>query len=439
MKTIYMLAVLLLCLMQTAEARPARTTQTETTVTGVGEAAHLKSDGDDDAFKRAEQAALADASTKIGTYMEVLNVTNSATGQSDQVVASIAASILSYEVTSHTTTEVGNERVTRVEVLAKVNEQDVRSAMQRYLQSASYREALRDLEKQNEALLDSMQAQRVIIDALASTNSSLSLASEEARSELSARIEYLQKRLSDETTHLGDVAKLFMETRASVPKDISEVNQSRLSAIAEKDRFLLEQHEAEYYSALNKVMNDYMKTSIRPRVQVNAHTGKTEVVIHGFWYIQKEGVEMLLSPSEHTTSSDKPPGSDREPDFTSQRLTGEAYDRVRLKYAVDLVVTVNGKEIIRPVLAPATSPRETLTPYCEYFSPYKPGARNAALCIAETGSFEFEKDNLIFTSSKERGIPPVFEVNSGEDLTVTTELRVIELGTNKILSRNEAH
>ena len=108
-------------------------------VVAVGEVVLTSSMTVDDGYRSAESLAKINASKGIGEYFQVVSVFDEKTGQRNESLATVTASVMKYKVLRRELRTEESDVVAVVEIEAYVSQADLETAMQRYMDETSYR------------------------------------------------------------------------------------------------------------------------------------------------------------------------------------------------------------------------------------------------------------------------------------------------------------
>lgn len=286
----------------------------------------------EDGYLLAEKLAKSNAAKLFGEYYEVVREVDDATGEIKEVVVSVNAAIMKYEVVSRKAETIDGNIVLKVAIKATADKKDLNAALNRYYQNEQSKKDVVLMSEHVVALQNKLAEQTLVIERLME-DSKTSIAHNN-----NDKIDVLQKSFAkqfvDYDSKLASIKKALLYVDGdSVASDYMEgkIEDGRAKYIN-----LLKQNYADTKVTFRQTTKpDYLEKNQVTDITVNFSGSK-----YYFNYLFKD---MRLMVAHRGLSSPNYSGYVEVPGtYPSAEFV---YD-----YNLDLVVTINGKDSTLPII-----------------------------------------------------------------------------------------
>lgn len=303
----------------------------------------------EEGYSLAEQLAKSNAAKLFGEYYEVVREVDDVTGEIKEVVVSVNAAIMKYEVVSRKAEALDGNIVLKVAIKATVDKKDLSAALNRYYQNEQSKKDVELMSEQVVVLQNKLAEQALVIERLMG-DSKTSIAHSN-----SDEIDLLQKSFArqfvDYDSKLASIKKaLLYVDGGSVASDYTEgkIENGRAKYIS-----LLKQNYADAKVTFNQTTRpDYLEKNQVTDITVNFSGHR-----YHFNYLFKD---MRLIVAHRGLGS---------PDYSGYVEVPGTYPSAEFvyDYNLDLVVTINGKDLDLPIIK-SYYDRTGVTPKGVYFA-----------------------------------------------------------------------
>jgi len=311
-------------------------------VVGHGQYIFLESDTVESAYIKAENLAKADASKQVGQYYEVLNIVDSNTGKSKEVVASIAASVSKYEVTNKKVTPFNDQLIAEVWVKGSASRVQLDTAIKRYLSSAKYKEEILTLKKTTALLESSLKEKDILYNLLRQGT-----LTQKGKVNLKRKLYFNNKEIADLAMLYGDsIGKAHGLSKFIDGDELVEDAKILSSAIEAAD--------AVYVSRLHSLLDEF-HYNLNVSKTVDPINNVVDVLLYPEWSSSYWHLAKTLLPEMEVDKNWYQPI-----DLSGTRIIPFQLDMspmavVARRYSVFYVVNVNGVKREFPILTPKES------------------------------------------------------------------------------------
>lgn len=286
----------------------------------------------DEGYLMAEKLAKSNAAKLFGEYYEVVREVDDQTGDIKEVVVSVNAAIMKYEVVSKSASTIDGNIVLRVDIKATADKKDLSAALNRYYENEQSKNNVRDMSEKVVELQDKLFEQELMIKRLMlDAKNASGLKSSVDIAELQANYTNQFKDYDYQLKSLKE-ALLFVDG-SEIEGDYKE---QKISGGREKYIQLLREKYAKTYLYISQTT----KPSFLDKTQVTEIKVKLSGYEDGFDYLFKE---LVLRPVYRGLQSPRYSGYVEV--SPSNPVSEVVYD-----YDLDLVVTINGVDVSLPII-----------------------------------------------------------------------------------------
>lgn len=357
----------------------------------------------DSGYELAERMAKSSAAKQFGEYYEVVREVDDVTGEIKEVVVSVNAAIMKYQVVSRKVDTVDGNIVLSVVIEATADEKDLSAALNRYYQNKEGQKDIDLMSEQVAGLQNKVSAQESLIKRLLSgqylgDHKQVAL----IQSDLAVDLEdYSTKLNSIKSALVVDGSSVVQSYREGFIYDGREKYVSMLRQYFDNvDIVLLEMTEPNY-------LNDTQETLLRVRMTSDLH-----ITTKMFERLELEKVSRRLRNPVYT---------DYVEVMKSNPTAAFVYD-----YNVDLVVVIDGVRLVLPIIK-SYSDRGGVYPDGIYFNQKFTDADDL-FHVNFTKEHEAQVDSffdgLTYTSAL------------GSNVVVEYQLVLTEISSNKVFDIN---
>ncbi|MDP2565813.1 hypothetical protein [Pseudoalteromonas marina] len=286
----------------------------------------------DEGYLMAEKLAKSNAAKLFGEYYEVVREVDDQTGDIKEVVVSVNAAIMKYEVVSKSASTIDGNIVLRVDIKATADKKDLSAALNRYYENEQSKNNVRNMSEKVVELQDKLFEQELMIKRLMlDAKNASGLKSSVDIAELQANYTNQFKDYDYQLKSLKE-ALLFVDG-SEIEGDYKE---QKISGGREKYIQLLREKYAKTYLYISQTT----KPSFLDKTQVTEIKVKLSGYEDGFDYLFKE---LVLRPVYRGLQSPRYSGYVEV--SPSNPVSEVVYD-----YDLDLVVTINGVDVSLPII-----------------------------------------------------------------------------------------
>lgn len=299
-----------------------------------------------DAYDQAEVLAKIDASKQIGEYFEVLRVADSKSGDIKEVISSVNATVMKYQVVSKSLDSRGLETVAVVVIETKADSADLDMAMSRYYDNQQYKDEIEQAQSKLKAVEIQLLEQARLVKKIAELESALMSAS--TGGVIPSDVARLQNLLA---VNKRNVSKAVLEFK-------------RVTVLKRLDRVVVVDIDAAKKAAEVKLVNDNIKKeayrksiealidayTVKPIVKVQYDLGSNTTRLQTDVHIELDKYNSAAMRFEGQFVANDTGFSSKRKDVRAPFI----YDarEEHLNYALYLVIDVGGYKHDIPLVLP---------------------------------------------------------------------------------------
>jgi hypothetical protein len=412
-------------------------------VSGVGEQVLLSHLTLDEAYGLAEKMAKVVVVKKYGHYFEKIEMKDSVTGEVKEVVSSVSAAIMKYEVVRRETRIVNGEIVAVVEIKAKYEPVELRQAMDRFYENKEVKDEVLKINKQLADVEEELFAKDLLVVELQKFKDAAGASTSRTDAQIKRdkkEIKHLRDRLNNKHLDIAKKLRLFDKAIVSLKESVTFIDGQSLVAQANKTKSKVEQLEDGYVALLKQTINS-LNSSLSTSVNEDLFGEKTIVKLSPRWSLSND---LVLGPLSYPLHSVEFKHKDRSRSdgvrIQKMDIRVSPQDIVKLKYSIFFVIQVNKKTVNIPVLLPVNAPfRFNSNEACSYGNRLSKNSSEKVLCF----NFEFspralENESTIAFDEYLTKNSLVLEFPVGQSITIKSRFEIREVSSGRAIFNKKA-